>query len=637
MSIYTDILKKYWGYPGFRPLQEDIIVSAAEHKKDTLGLLPTGGGKSIIFQVPGLAHDGMCIVVSPLIALMKDQVENLKKQKISAAAIYTGMTKKEIDLTFENAIKGEYKFLYLSPERLGTNHFLEKLTQMKINLLAIDEAHCISQWGYDFRPSYLQIAEFRKYIPDVSVLALTATATPEVVVDIQDKLAFKEKNAFRKSFERKNVVYLVRRTEDKFGQLLKLVNGIQGTGIVYVRSRKLTEKVAAFLQSHGVSADFYHAGIEPREKDQKQNDWKHDKIRIIVATNAFGMGIDKSDVRFVIHIDLADSLEAYFQEAGRGGRDLNDAYAFLLFNDDDVQNLRDNVDKSYPPKETIFSVYEALCNYLKIPVGNGKGQEFEFVLSKFAQTFDFKPLEVYSSLKFLQKEKYLEYSDEIFTRSKIHVILSREDLYKFQVEKPKYDGFLKFLLRNFSGLFSEYVQIDEYQMAKMAKTEPRVIFMHLEKLAQAGVIDYLPKKTTPYITFLEDRQHPKSFRISSENYDMLKVKYIERIEAVISYVQREDKCRSRLLLEYFGEKDAPNCGRCDVCHNKKRKSPDGFKALRETIFGFLEVHNMSSKELIEKLTGDEDNIQRVIRSMLDDGEIIMTDDRKLKLVNKKNN
>ncbi len=629
MSIYVETLQKYWKYPAFRPLQEDIIVSVAQNKTDTLGLLPTGGGKSIIFQVPALAHDGMCIVVSPLIALMKDQVENLKRQKISAVAIYTGMSRKEIVQTFDNCINGKYKFLYLSPERLGTQAFLNALPQMKINLLAIDEAHCISQWGYDFRPSYLKIAQVRKHLPDVSVLALTATATPAVVEDIQEKLNFKTKNVFKKSFERKNIVYLVRYTENKFGQLLQLTKNIRGTGVVYVRSRKLTEKIADFLISHGISADFYHAGLTPAEKDRKQNDWKHDRTRIIVSTNAFGMGIDKSDVRFVIHIDLPDSLEAYFQEAGRGGRDLKDAYAFLLFNKEDVDNLKKSVDKSYPSKQTIFSVYEALCNYLKIPVGNGQNQEFEFVLSHFANRFNFNPLDVYNSLKFLQKQKYIEYTEEIFEKSKIKIILARNDLYKFQVEKPKYDGFLRFLMRNYTGLFSEYVPIDEFRMAKMAKTEVRVIFLYLNELAKLNIIEYLPRKTNPYITFIENRQDPKSFNISKEAYDFLKDRYIEKIDAVIDYVSRNDKCRSRLLLEYFGENDAPECGRCDYCHRNKSENTE---LLTQKILSLLEQEKeMTIVELIEAMGNDAENTKLLVRKLFDEEKIFLSSDRKLKL------
>ncbi len=630
-SIYKQVLQKYWGYPDFRPLQEDIIKSVADDGKDTLGLLPTGGGKSIIFQVPALAREGMAIVVSPLIALMKDQVENLKKRNIPAAAIYTGMSRNEISMTLSKAIKGEYKFLYLSPERLGTEMFLLHLPEMKINLLAIDEAHCISQWGYDFRPSYLKIAEVRKHIPNVPVLALTATATPEVVDDIQEKLQFKQKNVFRKSFERKNLIYIVRKTRDKYGQLLKLTKAIQGTGVVYVRSRKLTQKVADFLKSHGISADFYHAGLDPKEKDRKQDDWKHDRTRIIVSTNAFGMGIDKPDVRFVIHIDLADSLEAYFQEAGRGGRDLNDAYAFLLFDDEDIDKLVASVDKSYPPKERIFAVYEALCNYFKIPVGGGKNQSFEFVLSKFSQNFNFFPLEVYNSLKFLQKQGLIEYTDEVFTRSKINILLSRKDLYKFQVENSAYDSFIKFLLRTFPGLFSDYVQIDELWIANKTHTEPKVIIDLLRNLHRLGVLDYSPRKTTPFITFIEERVHPKSFHISEENYDFLKQNYIKRINAVIDYVTRTDKCRSRLLLEYFGETETKDCGRCDVCHRKKVQKTKNIVNLQNEIIEMLKDEKLNINELELKINNKDMDIRHIIRTMIDEKILVLNKQRKLEI------
>ncbi|MBN2664490.1 MAG: RecQ family ATP-dependent DNA helicase [Bacteroidales bacterium] len=628
--MYKAVLKKYWGYPDFRPMQEDIIRSVAEDGKDTLGLLPTGGGKSIIFQVPALAKDGVCLVVSPLIALMKDQVENLKRQNIAAAAIYSGMTKDEILITLENAAKGKLKFVYLSPERLGTELFLKKLPEINVNLLAIDEAHCISQWGYDFRPSYLKIAEVRKFLPNIPILALTATATPVVVDDIQEKLEFKEKNPFKKSFERKNVVYIVRKTNDKFGQLLKLTQNIGGTGVVYVRSRKLTEKVAAFLKSHNISADFYHAGLTPKEKDKKQDNWKNNITRIIVSTNAFGMGIDKPDVRFVIHIDLADSLEAYFQEAGRGGRDLKDAYAFLLFNDEDVSNLQNSVQKSFPEKHVIFSVYEALCNYFQIPVGSGKEQTFDFVLSKFAQTFDFNALEVYNSLRFLQKEGYLEYTEEIFIKSRVHFKMDREELYKFQVEHPRFDAFIKFLLRSYPGLFSNYINIDEYWIARSAKTEPKFIYAFLDKLAEHNVIDYLPQKITPYITFLQERIHPKSFTISEKNYDFLKENYIKRIDAVVNYVQNTNKCRSQILLEYFGEFGAPECGRCDYCHAKKALQDDNSNYLND-IVNLLKINELTVKQICEKLSLDEQIVKNIIKKLIDNKQIIVTSNRTLKI------
>ncbi len=629
MSKYKDILKKYWGYSDFRPLQEEIIISVAQEGKDTLGLLPTGGGKSIIFQVPALAKAGMCLVVSPLIALMKDQVENLKKRNIPAVAIFSGMTKNEIFLTIEKAVKGEVKFLYLSPERLSTKMFLTNLPDMNISLLAIDEAHCISQWGYDFRPSYLRIAEIRPLIPKVPILALTATATPKVVEDIQEKLLFKAKNVFRKSFERKNLIYIVRKTSDKYGQLLKLISAIDGTGIVYVRSRKLTERIADFLRSHGISADYYHAGLEPKAKDRKQFEWKHDQTRVIVSTNAFGMGIDKPDVRFVIHIDLPDSLEAYFQEAGRGGRDLKDAYAFLLYNDEDIDKLTDSVDKNFPPKTTIFSIYEAMCNYLKIPVGGGKNQSFEFVLSNFAKNFNFKPLDVYNSLKFMQKEGIIEYTDDFFAKSKLHIIADKEELYKFQVEKPKFDSFVKFLLRTYSGLYSDYVTIDEYRLARTANVEPKIIFSYLQSLHKLRIVDYIPQKTTPYITFTQERLHPKTFRLSEENYNFLKNNYKNRIKSVIEYVQREDKCRSRILLEYFGEINAQDCGRCDICHRNYKGKEKNIKIAEKLIIETINEKSISANELIRELNIEKQIVQEAISNLLDNEIIYLTSDRKL--------
>ncbi|MEA3450986.1 MAG: ATP-dependent DNA helicase RecQ [Bacteroidota bacterium] len=629
MSIYKEILKKYWGYPDFRPLQEDIIKSVADEGKDTLGLLPTGGGKSIIFQIPALAKKGVCVVVSPLIALMKDQVENLKKRNIAAAAIYTGITKNEILNIFEKVINGELKFLYLSPERLGTELFLTNLPQMKVSMLAIDEAHCISQWGYDFRPSYLKIAKIKPLLPNVPILALTATATIEVVDDIQNKLLFKEKNVFRKSFERKNLIYIVRKTNNKYGQLLKLISAIKGTGIVYVRSRKLTQKIAEFLSSHGISADFYHAGLDPKTKDRKQFEWKHDKTRVIVSTNAFGMGIDKSDVRFVIHIDLPDSLEAYFQEAGRGGRDEKDAYAFLLFNDEDINNLKESVEKSFPSKQTIFSVYEALCNYLRIPVGGGKNQSYEFVLSKFSQNFNFKPLEVFNSLKFIQKEGILEYTNEFFVKSKLRLTANKEELYKFQVERPKYDSFVKFLLRTYSGLFSSYVTIDEYRLSRAAKVEPKIIFNYLENLHKLKIVDYIPQRTTPYVTFIEERLHPKSFRISKENYEFLKNNYKNRIKAVIDYAEKDNECRSRLLLKYFGETNTHDCGRCDVCHSNSKNIDKQVKETENLIIKTIKENSYTINELVDSINKNPKIIQKAISNLLDNDFIYLTPERKL--------
>lgn len=627
--MYKSVLKQYWGYPDFRPLQEDIIRSVSDLGKDTLGLLPTGGGKSIIFQVPALAKKGVCIVVSPLIALMKDQVENLKAKKIPAAAIYSGMSNEEINITINAAISEEIKFLYLSPERLGTELFLNNIKKINVNLLAIDESHCISQWGYDFRPSYLKIADIRPQLPTVPVLALTATATPEVVDDIQEKLQFKANNVFRKSFERKNLVYIVQKNNDKYGQLLKLAKNIQGTGIVYVRSRRLTEKIASFLVSHNISADYYHAGLTPQDKDKKQNNWKKDLTRIIVSTNAFGMGIDKPDVRFVIHIDLPDSLEAYFQEAGRGGRDEKDAYAFLVHNEEDIINLKQSVQKSYPPKETIFSVYQGICNYLNLPVGSGKGQSFEFILSKFAETFNFKPLEVYNSLKFIQKQGYIEYTEEIFISSRLKFKVSRDELYKFQVENSQFDAFIKYLLRSYPGLFTKYVNVNEYKISRVTKTEVRIIFKLLSKLHQLDILDYLPQKNTPFLNFLEDRIHPKSFIISKENYDLLRKNYKKKVDAVIHYVTETHKCRSSLLLEYFGEYETNSCGRCDFCH--KKITHEEQEVLTKQIFELLLKKELSIKEICEILAKKEELVKPILKKLFDDNVILLTEKRKLRV------
>jgi len=631
MSIYKDILKKYWGYPDFRPLQEDIIRSVADEGKDTLGLLPTGGGKSIIFQVPALAKEGVCLVISPLIALMKDQVENLAKRNIPAAAIYTGMSKNEILFNFQKAINNEIKFLYLSPERLMTEAFLTNLPQMNVNLLAIDESHCISQWGYDFRPSYLKIANIRKYIPEVPVLALTATATPEVVEDIQEKLNFKQKNVFRKSFKRDNLVYIVKKTHDKYGRMLKLINAVPGTGIVYARSRKLTEKIALFLQKNKISADFYHAGLSAKEKDQKQDAWKNDRTRIIVATNAFGMGIDKPDVRFVIHIDLPDSLEAYFQEAGRGGRDLKDAYAFLLYDDEDITNLRNSLKRSFPEKETIAKVYQAMCSFLNVPYETGQSRSFDFVFTKFVEQYNLPVLETYNSLKFIQNEGLIEYTEEITEKSKLHFIASKDVIYKFQVENPKYDSFIKFLLRTYGGLFSDYVNINEYKLASKARVAPKVIFEYLSKLHKHQIVDYIPQKQTPYITFLQDRQKAEQFRLSPETYDWLKETYQKKIEAVIKYVTTTDQCRSSLLLEYFGEFQTEACGRCDYCKKKEKVNEKIREQLRHQIIEVLMKEQMTTQQLLEKFPDKQEDVSECLKILLDNDTLILDSERKLRL------
>lgn len=631
MNIYQQILTKYWGYSNFRPLQEDIIRSVADEGKDTLGLLPTGGGKSIIFQVPALSKPGICLVVTPLIALMKDQVDNLTKRQIKAAAIYTGMTKHEIELTLENCIYGDFKFLYISPERLNTELFLAKLPSMKVNLLAIDEAHCVSQWGYDFRPSYLQIANVRKHLPGVPVLALTATATEDVVDDIQEKLLFKEKNLFRKSFERKNLIYIVREIEDKLRYLLKICTTNKGTGIVYVRNRKKTREIALFLLQNKISADYYHAGINPEEKDLKQEKWKKGETRIIVSTNAFGMGIDKSNVRFVVHMDLPDSLEAYFQEAGRGGRDEQTAYAVLLYNKTDKSKLEKSIVDSFPEKDKIKSIYNALCNHFQIPVGSGKGQSYDFDIGEFASKYTYQIVTIFNSLKFLQKEGYLEYTDEVFNSSKVFFTINRDDLYKFQVANAPFDAFIKLLLRTYTGLFSSYVNIDEKSLAKKTNTTVETIYKYLQSLAKHKVINYVPQRKTPYIIFTEERLDDKNLRIEKENYDVLKKRYQQRIDEVINYAESTAKCRSEILLQYFGERETTRCGNCDICRkrNELELSKYEFDLILEKAKELLRGNTFKVEDIILKLNEKEEKVMKVLQWLIDNNKIKYNDKMEL--------
>ena len=629
---YKKILTKYWGYPDFRAMQEDIIRSVGDDRKDTLGLLPTGGGKSIIFQVPALAREGMALVITPLIALMKDQVENLQAQGIKAVAVYSGMTRKEIDIALNNAVFGNYKFLYLSPERLATDLFKERVKDMNINLIAIDEAHCISQWGYDFRPSYLNIANIRDFLPNVPFLALTATATPEVADDIQEKLQFKEKNLFRKSFRRENLIYVVRHVEDKKRYLLRIAHRIQGTGLVYVRNRRKTKEIAHYLRENGVSADYYHAGIDPALKDTKQAMWKKDKIRIIVATNAFGMGIDKSDVRFVVHTDLPDSPEAYFQEAGRGGRDGKIAYAVLLYHKSDRINIDRRTQANFPSVKFIKSVYEHLGNYYEMPIGGGKGSIRAMNMKEFAGRYKLPILQAYSSFKFLKNEGYIDFTEEDFSPSKVSFIVARDDLYKFQIEHSKFDAFIRLLLRTYTGFFSNYVSIDETFLAKKAQVKPEIVLNYLEALDERNIIRYLPQRKTPFIVFTEERLDAKNLRISKDNYQAAKDRYLKRINAMLHYAESTAKCRSQILLAYFGEKNTVRCGECDVCkrRNELNLSTYEFDTILEEIKRVLNSESLQLNDLVEKIDCDENKVIKVIRWLLDNNKIYYTDEKKLK-------
>jgi len=627
MDIFHHILKQYWGYDDFRPLQEDIIRSVADGK-DTIGLMPTGGGKSLTFQVPALAKEGICLVVTPLIALMKDQVENLKSRDIKAAAIHSGLSRDEINMTLDNCIFGGTKFLYLSPERLSTELFQEKVVQMNVNLLAIDEAHCISQWGYDFRPSYLKVADIRELIPETPVLALTATATPEVVDDIQERLHFKKKNLFQKSFHRSNLAYVVRPSEDKEQQLLNIISKIPGSAVVYVRNRKKTKEYAELLLKNGISASSFHAGMPQEVKDKRQKQWTNGEIRVIVSTNAFGMGIDKPDVRLVVHMDAPDSLEAYFQEAGRGGRDGKKAYAVLLWSNNDKARLKRGAALSFPEKDKILNVYDALGNFFQLAVGSGFGMIYDFNMGQFCKAYRMNVMTVFNSLKILQRAGYLEFTEELELSAKVHFIMRRDDLYKFQVANEDYDRFIKLLLRSYTGLFTEYVPIDEDLLAKRMNVSRDTIYQYLVKLSQIRVVKYIPQKKTPLISYTSSREDSKYIELRKEVYQDRKEKYEQRIASVMDYGTVNHICRSKQLLAYFGQQGGDNCGKCDVCQDMKKTelSLDQFNDIQELVKDALNKQELSFDDLIMKLNIKQDDLQKVLR-WLEEYNVIIENER----------
>ena len=566
---YQSLLKKYWGYDDFRGIQKEIIESIGAGK-DTLGLMPTGGGKSITFQVPALAHEGVCIVITPLIALMKDQVSNLRRRGIQASAIYSGMKHDSILMTLENAVFGGVKILYISPERISTSLFLEKLRHMKVSFICVDEAHCISQWGYDFRPSYLSIADIRKELPDTPVLALTATATPEVIDDIQERLHFREKCVYKMSFARKNLAYVVRHTSNKTGQLIHILNHVQGSAIVYVRSRKRTKEYAELLNTSGISATFYHAGLDNQEKDQRQKAWQEDKVRVMVATNAFGMGIDKPDVRVVIHIDCPDCLEAYFQEAGRAGRDGKKSYAVLLYDNNDRSKLQRRVVDTFPDKDFIRQVYDQLAYFYQIGVGSGYNACFEFPLERFCRIYKHFPIPTVSALNILTRAGYIDFKEEDDMQARVMFSVERDDLYKLRGNEPQEDAVIVALLRNYTGLFQGYQYIDEGVIAEQCGLTQPQVYMTLRALTQKHILDFIPQKHIPFIRYTQRREESERLVISKSIYDDLKIRFAERIEKMLEYANCDHICRSRMLLRYFGETNTEDCGQCDVCLNQKR-------------------------------------------------------------------
>lgn len=639
MNDIHQILLKYWGYSHFRPLQEEIIQSVLRGE-DTLGLMPTGGGKSLTFQVPALAQDGICIVITPLIALMRDQVQNLGKLGIKALSIYSGMTYNEIDIALDNCIYGNFKFLYCSPERLATDIFKARVQKMKVSFIVVDEAHCISQWGYDFRPSYLKVSSLRDLTGDVPILALTATATPQVAEDIMKQLGFRKKNLLKMSFERANLTYLVRETEDKQAYLLRIMTHVQGTGVVYVRNRAKTKEVAEFLMRNGISADYYHAGLSDVIRNQKETDWKKGKTRVIVATNAFGMGIDKPDVRFVIHIDLPESPEAYFQEAGRAGRDEKRAFAILLFHPSDRQNLERRVASNFPDIPVIRQVYSALGSYFQVPVGGGKGSSYNFDLYDFCTRYKMNSAIVFSSLKILEREGYLELTDNLNIPAMVHFLVERDDLYKFQVANQQFDDFIKLMLRSYSGFFTEYVGINEELLAQRAKLTRDQVYQFLQKLQSQHVLTYIPRRKDPVVVYTEERLEEKSLFISPENYHRRLERYTERLNAMVAYAAESTKCRSQYLLTYFGETDSDRCGKCDVCEkrNELNLSKYEFDQILDKIKQDLNKEPITLENLVNKHAAlfKEDKILRVVQWLLDNQKIGYDQQGMLKWVHKEN-
>ena len=618
-----DILHKYWGYPDFRGIQREIIESIGAGK-DTLGLMPTGGGKSLTFQVPALAQEGVCIVITPLIALMKDQVEHLRHKGIAAAAIYSGMSRDAIVTTLENCIFGGVKLLYISPERISSDLFQIKLKHIKVSFITVDEAHCISQWGYDFRPSYLQIAVIRKLVPNVPILALTATATPDVIDDIQERLGFTEKNVFRMSFERKNLVYVVRQAEDKEAEMVHILQSIPKTAIVYCRSRKRTKEIAQLLMQYGISATWYHAGLEPAVKDQRQSEWQHDKVRVIVATNAFGMGIDKADVRVVVHMDCPSSLEAYFQEAGRAGRDGQKAYAVLLYNGHDNRTLQKRVEDTFPPKEYVQQVYEHLAYFYQIGVDSGEGCTFEFPIDKFCATFKHFPIRANAALILLQRAGYIDYEPNPDNNARVRFLLRRDDLYRLDSLSEKENDVVITLLRNYGGLFTDYGYVDESYIAQEAGLDRNQTYMVLVNLSKKRIIDFIPRKSIPLISYKRDRVDGSDVILDKSVYEERKEQFQKSINSVINYAQNDRVCRSRQLLYYFGEKKSVDCEQCDVClshsHHDDHNQQEEIKEKLLAMVADGERHHVTE---VRQLDEDWDMVTKVMKELMDEEQLLM--------------
>ena len=626
--MFHEVLKQYWGYDSFRSLQEDIITSVYEGK-DTLGLMPTGGGKSLTFQVPAMLMDGICLVVTPLIALMKDQVDNLKKLGIKAACIHSGMTYPEILVALDNCIFGNYKFLYVSPERLTTELFLAKLPYLNVCLLVIDESHCISQWGYDFRPSYLRIVEIREYLPDIPVLALTATATPDVIDDIQEKLHFKEKNVFCKSFERENIAYVIRETEDKIYEMTHILSKMQGSSIVYVRSRKRTKEIAVELQRQGIQADYFHAGLNPDEKMRKQNAWKNNQCRVIVCTNAFGMGIDKPDVRLVIHYELPGSLEEYFQEAGRAGRDEQKAYAVALFSPRDVTQLKKRVKEEFPGREFVKEIYEKLAYFFQIPINTGMDTGHNFSIEQFCLTFGYNITQVHNALKILDLSGYITYIEDTDKQSKLIFTVQRDELYKFSEFSEPVENLIQILLRSYTGLFTDYIHINESLLAQRTGMSEQAVYESLKLLSKRNIIHYIPAQKIPTVYYNKSREEMKYLFIPQSVYEQRRERLIRRIKNVIEYGSSKTQCRSKMLLQYFGEKEVKDCGKCDVCIEKRQRDmrSSEMERLIQAILNQLNGNEMTLDEITAATDFPEKRLIEAIRFLSDNKQIVIKDNK----------
>ena len=620
-----EILKKYWGYNSFRELQEEIITSIL-NGYDTLGLLPTGGGKSITFQVPTLAIEGMAIIVTPIISLMKDQVDNLVARGIKATYIHSGLSIGEIRRTLDKCTFGKYKFLYISPERIASETFIDKLRFMPVKLIVVDEAHCISQWGYDFRPSFLNICKIRDIFPGVPILALTATATPDVVKDIMDKLKFNNGKIFSKSFARTNLTYVVRRTDDKVSQLIKIFWKVPGSGIVYVRSRAKTKQIAEALTSHGISADYYHAGLENNDKADSQNKWKSGETRVIVATNAFGMGIDKPDVRIVAHIDIPNSIEEYYQEAGRAGRDGKKSFVILLVKNTDKTVLKKRISDSFPDKDFIKKVYERVGNFLDVPVGEGYNQVYDFNFILFCRTFKYPVIPTHSALEILTKSGYLDFIEEIDTQSRVMILAPKEELYHLPGDNPNLDIVLQAILRTYSGLFADYVYINEALISSRFKIEPQVIYDSLLALTKMHILHYIPRKRTPYIYYTTSRELPKYITIPRNAYESLRDKMAKRINEIIKYAYSDNMCREQIIREYFGETDVKPCGHCDYCIEKKRSSQYTINDIIDGIMYMLSLKSRNLTDFYETLSFPKKAIVTTLSQLVNEGFITLSNE-----------